>query len=56
MLLYVRGIIFSYEVIDLGTPLEVVLSNSYPKLLSQTARSVDYALRRAGGHCEMRSV
>ena len=47
MLPYVRGIIFSCEVIDLGTPLEVVLSHPNPKPLAQTASSVVYALRRA---------
>ena len=56
MLPYVRGIIFSCEVIDLGTPLEVVLSHPNPKPLAQTASSVVYALRRVGGLCEMRSV
>ena len=56
MLPYVRGNTFSCEVIDLGNPLEVVLSHPNPKPLAQTASSVAYALRRAGGHCEMRSV
>ena len=40
MLPYVRGITFSCKVIDLGTPLEVVLSHPNPKLLAQTASSV----------------
>ena len=52
----VRGITFSCKVIDLGNPLEVVLSHPNPKPLAQTASSVVYALRRAGGLCEMRSV
>ena len=56
MLPYVRGITFSCKVIDLGNPLEVVLSHPNPKPLAQTASSAVYALRRAGGHCEMRSV
>ena len=56
MLPYVRGITFSCKVIDLGNPLDVAPSNSNPKPLAQTASSVAYALRRAGGHCEMRSV
>ena len=56
MLPYARGITFSCKVIDLGNPLEVVLSHPNPKPLAQTASSVAYALRRAGGHCEMRSV
>ena len=56
MLPYARGITFSCKVIDLGNPLEVVLSHPNPKPLAQTASSVVYALRRAGGHCEMRSV
>ena len=56
MLPFVRGITFSCKVIGLGNPLEVVLSHPNPKPLAQTASSVAYALRRAGGHCEMRSV
>ena len=56
MLPYVRGNTFSCEVIDLGNPLEVVLSHPNPKPLAQTASSMVYALRRAGGLCEMRSV
>ena len=56
MLPYVRGNTFSCEVIDLGNPLEVVMPHPNPKPLAQTASSVVYALRRAGGHCEMRSV
>ena len=56
MLPYARGITFSCEVIDLGNPLEVVLSHPNPKPLAQTASSMVYALRRVGGLCEMRSV
>ena len=56
MLPFVRGITFSCKVIDLGNPLEVVLSHPNPKPLAQTASSAVYALRRAGGHCEKRSV
>ena len=53
---YARGITFSCKVIDLGNPLEVVLSHPNQKPLAQTASSVAYALRRAGDHCEVRSV
>ena len=56
MLPYVRGNTFSCEVIDLGNPLEVVLSHPNPKPLAQTASCMVYALRRVGGLCEMRSV
>ena len=56
MLPYARGITFSCKVIDLGNPLEVVMSHPNPKPLAQTASSVVYALRRVGGLCEMRSV
>ena len=56
MLPYARGITFSCKVIDLGNPLEVVPSHPNPKPLAQTASSMVYALRRAGGLCEMRSV
>ena len=40
MLPYVRGITSRCEVIDLGNPLEVVLSHPNPKPLAQTASSV----------------
>ena len=50
MLPYARGITFSCKVI------EVVPSHPNPKPLAQTASSMVYALRRAGGLCEMRSV
>ena len=56
MLPYARGITFSCKVIDLDNPLEVVPSHPNPKPLAQTASSMVYALRRAGGLCEMRSV
>ena len=52
---YVRGITFSGEVIDLGNPIEAVLSHPNPELLAQIADSVVEGLRGVGGVYDIRS-
>ena len=52
---YVRGITFSGEVIDLGNPVEAVLSHPDPELLAQVADSVVEGLRGVGGVSDIRS-
>ncbi len=52
---YVRGITFSGEVIDLGNPVEAVLSHPNPERLAQIADSVVDALRAVGGVYDIRS-
>ena len=52
---YVRGIAFSGEVIDLGSPVEAVLSHPDPDRLGEIATSVVDELRRIGGIFDVRS-
>ena len=52
---YVRGITFSGEVIDLGNPVEAVLSHPNPERLAQIANSVVDGLRGVGGVYDIRS-
>ena len=52
---YVRGIIFSGEIIDFGNPVEVVLSHPNPERLVQIANSVVDGLRGVGGIFDIRS-
>ena len=52
---YVRGITFSGEVIDLGNPVEAVLSHPDPERLAQIADSVVDGLRGVGGVYDVRS-
>ena len=52
---YVRGITFSGEVIDLGNPVEAVLSHPDPERLVQIADSVVDGLREVGGVYDVRS-
>ena len=52
---YVRGIIFSGEIIDFGNPVEVVLSHPNPERLVQIANSVVNGLRGVGGVFDIRS-
>ena len=52
---YVRGITFSGEVIDLGNPVEAVLSYPDPERLAQIADSVVDGLRGVGGVYDIRS-
>ncbi len=52
---YVRGITFSGEVIDLGNPVEAVLSHPDPERLAQIADSVVDGLRGVGGVYDIRS-
>ncbi len=52
---YVRGIIFSGEVIDLGNPVEAVLSHPEPERLAQMANAVVDGLRGVGGVYDIRS-
>ena len=51
----VRGIVFSGEVIDLGNPIEVILSHPDPDRLVEIATSVVSSLRRLGGVYDVRS-
>ena len=55
MLPYVRGITFSGEIIDLGNPVEAVLSHPDPERLVQIADSVVNGLRGVGGVYDIRS-
>ena len=52
---HVRGIAFSGEVIDLGSPVEAVLSHPDPERLSQAADSVVAGLRSVAGVFDVRS-
>ncbi len=52
---YVRGIIFSGEIIDFGNPVEAVLSHPEPEHLARIANSVIDGLRRVGGVFDIRS-
>ena len=52
---YVRGIIFSGEVIQLGNPVEAVLSHPDPEFLVRIANSVVDGLRGVGGVYDIRS-
>ena len=52
---YVRGIAFSGEVIDLGNPVEAVLSHPEPARLVQIADSVVNGLRSVAGVFDVRS-
>ena len=52
---YVRGIAFSGEVIDLGNPIEAVLSHPDPERLAQIADSVVNGLRGIAGVFDVRS-
>ncbi len=52
---YVRGITFSGEIIDLGNPVEAVLSHPDPKRLAQIADAVVDGLRGVGGVYDIRS-
>jgi len=52
---YVRGIAFSGEVIDLGNPVEAVLSHPDPERLGEIADSVVDGLRRVAGIFDVRS-
>ena len=53
---YVRGITFGGEVIDLGSPLEVVPSHPHPKRLAWIANAAAHGLRGVGGACDIRSA
>ena len=55
VLAYVRGITFSGELIDLGNPVEAVLSHPDPDRLVQIANSVVDGLREVGGVYDVRS-
>ena len=52
---YVRGITFSGEIIDLGNPVEAVLSHPDPERLAQIADAVVDGLRGVGGVYDIRS-
>ena len=52
---YVRGIVFSGEIIDLGNPIEAVLSHPDPGRLGKIADSVVNGLRGIGGVYDVRS-
>ncbi len=52
---YVRGIAFSGEVIDLGSPVEVVLSHPDPARLLEVADSVVKGLRSVAGVFDIQS-
>ena len=52
---YVRGLAFSGEVIDLGSPVEAVLSHPDPVRLLEVADSVVKGLRGVGGVFDVRS-
>ncbi len=55
VLAYVRGITFSGELIDLGNPVEAVLSHPDPDRLVHIANSVVDGLREVGGVYDVRS-
>ena len=52
---YVRGIVFSGEVIDLGNPIEAVLSHPDPERIGEIADSVVNSLRGISGVYDVRS-
>ena len=52
---YVRGIAYSGEVIDLGNPVEAVLSHPDPEQLVAIATSVVNGLRSVSGIFDVRS-
>ena len=52
---YVRGLTFSSELIELGNPVEAVLSHHDPERLAQIASSVVNDLRSVGGVFDVRS-
>ena len=52
---YVRGIVFSGDVLDLGNPIEAVLSHPDPERLVEIATSVVRSLRGLGGVYDVRS-
>lgn len=52
---YVRGLAFSGEIIDLGNPVEAVLSHPDPKRLADIASSMVASLRAIGGVFDVRS-
>ena len=52
---HVRGIAFSGDVIDLGNPVEVVLSHPHPENLAQIATSVVTSLQELAGVFDIRS-
>ena len=52
---YVRGLTFSGEIIDLGSPVEAVLSHPDPERLAQIADAVVDGLRGVGGVYDIRS-
>ena len=52
---YVRGIVFSGELIDFGSPIEAVLSHPDPERLGQIADSVVNGLRGIGGVYDVRA-
>ena len=52
---YVRGITFSGEIIDLGNPVEAVLSHPDPERLAQIANAVVNGLRGVEGVYDIRS-
>ncbi len=52
---YVRGIVFSGELIDFGSPIEAALSHPDPKQLGQIADSVVSGLRGIGGVYDVRA-
>ncbi len=55
LLPYVRGLTFSGEIIDLGNPVEAVLSHPDPERLAEIANSVVRSLRGVGGVFDVRS-
>ena len=52
---YVRGIVFSGEIIDLGNPIEAVLSHPDPERIGEIADSVVNSLRGISGVYDVRS-
>ena len=52
---HVRGIVFSGEIIDLGNPIEAVLSHPNDDRLEQIANNVVHGLRGLGGVYDIRS-
>ena len=52
---HVRGIVFSGEIIDLGNPIEAVLSHPDPERLAHIASSVVNSLRGLAGVFDVRS-
>ena len=52
---YARGVVFSGDVLDLGNPIEAVLSHPDPERLVEIATSVVRSLRGLGGVYDVRS-